>query len=277
MAKNDINEKGEVHEELSEYIKNQINVEVEKAVRKADNKLLKHKSWIIFEKNIAILILLALICAGVYYLYRDKYFDKFFTKVEYVKEKDNVPVANEEEKPVDYDKEYGHYLSYIILNEKSEYIKDYYEGNLTNELKLYLSLSLINESDIQIEDNTIIVPVDVIKKQYEDFFNEGFAPMSFKYNDITFKYLKTQNIFVAEGSKLNRTSNIKREITGAEVNGHNLKLIVTEAIVRDGIVYNVVSGKKIGKQKDSLKDYAKQLNTLVYEFEDAYLAKIERN
>jgi hypothetical protein len=281
MAKKEVDEKEGLKVELIDYLKSQVDIEVEKAVRKADNKLLRQKSRIIFGKNIIIILLLAVILFGVYYLYKDHYFDKYFTKVEYVeKEKTTTKVdtsdTKKEEEVIDYNKDYGHYLDNYIITENCDYLKDFYKGDLTDELKLYLSVSLMGESSFTIEDKTIVLSADAVKSIYTSLFDLEFMPISFKYNGVSFKYLASQNMFIGEGEKLNQESNIKRDIIKVEEQGSILRLTVLEAIVKDDVVYNVLNNKKIGKYKNGLKDYQKQVNTIVYEFTDNTLTKIEK-
>ena len=218
---------------------------------------------------------------GLYYLYQDKYFDKFFTKVEYI-EKENIKtsdvenVSKEKESEIDLNQEYSSYLENIIISENSDYKKDFYSGNLTNELKLSLTINLVDEDYILIEDNSVILDDGVLEDKYKDIFSDVFIPMSFKYNGLSFKYLKSQHIFIADGIGLNKENNIKREIVNVEQKDNKLYITTLEALIKDGKVYNVLTNKKIGNFKNSLKDYEKQINSVIYEFEDSSLIDIRK-
>ena len=127
-----------IKEELKDYVdiklKNSFNEELERSNR----RLIREKNKKILFRNIVIFVLLVIIGLLLYLMYTNKYFHKFFSdskSEEVVKEEVKKEEEKEEVKEITLDdliKKYSYLLDKVNMNEKSDYIKDYYEGNLTN-------------------------------------------------------------------------------------------------------------------------------------------------
>ena len=58
MAKKEIDETEKMKLELLDYLKNQVDIEVSSAVKKAESRFIRHKNAVILRKNIIILIMM---------------------------------------------------------------------------------------------------------------------------------------------------------------------------------------------------------------------------
>lgn len=265
----------EIKDDLTDYMKSKIDTEVEKAVEKSTKKLVRYKNSIILKKNITIIILL-IICAFLSYnLYKisnininvsttKKSVQKAETKEQVKKEEKEESKENELENKK---KEYKHLIDDIYINEDCEYIKDFYEGNLTDEIKLYLAMNNINEEKIVSEDDSIYIEEKDIKESYDNFFNSSFTPKSFEYNNLKLHYLSSKSMFISNGKFEKVKSNITKEIIDID-ESEDLVITTVEGIIKDDKLYNIVNEKEVKEyKKDDIEKYKDELTTLHYHFE----------
>ena len=106
------------------------------------------------------------------YLYNQGYLGKF-----YYEKNENKPVNNndnnsnnkqdkkEEEKAriLELINKYSYLIENIHLDTKSEYLTEYYSGNLTNELKEHLAFSLINNSNNSSDESSSYFDAELLK------------------------------------------------------------------------------------------------------------------
>lgn len=268
----------EIKDDLTDYMKNKIDFEVDKAVERSTKKLVRYKNSIILKKNITIIILI-IICAFLSYnLYKisniniDVSLNKKSTKnVEVEKQvKNEEKEKKEESKENELEKkkkEYKHLIDDIYINENSEYKKDFYDGNITDEIKLYLAMNNINEEKVISEDDSIYIEEKDIKESYDNFFSSNFTPKSFEYNNLKLHYLSSKSMFISNGKFEKEKSNIIKEIIDID-EGENLVITTVEGIIKDNKLYNIVSEKEVREyKKDSLEEYKDELTTLQYHFE----------
>ena len=262
----------DVKEELKEYMKEEIDKEVSNSIKNAEKKLIRHKNLVIIRKNIVIIILLLLIAFGVYYLYKDNYFDKFIKTEKTV----NVNVIEstkkiesesiESKKELDKD-EYIRYINPYKMHETSEYVKYFYTGNLSDEAKLYISLYNLDSDKVVLEDELNYIDEDDLKEVYDDLFMDEFVPKSFKFGEASIKYLENKNMFIVKGT-INRDTNIVKEITDVEEDDETIKIKTIEGIVYKKKLFNIVDKAEIKKySNDSLVKYKDRLNIMEYEFD----------
>lgn len=274
MAKKELDEKEKTKLEMLDYLKEQVNLEVSSAVKKAENRLLKHKNIVIFKKNVIIIFLLVVIFGIGFYLYKDNYFDKYLTnsnaKVNYLDETDKID-------NVDLKELHSYLLDNIVISENSKYLKDFYDGKLTDDIKNYLTLGLVLESDFEKEDEVLLLSEETFLSYYNKLFLESGKIASFDYNNNNIKYLKSQNIFLIEALNLDKKSNIKKSILNIEKENNEIKITTVEAIVKDEYIYNILDGKKIGKYDNNLEKYKGKLNILTYTFESEKLISLSKS
>ncbi|MBR2708557.1 MAG: hypothetical protein IKE90_03910 [Bacilli bacterium] len=265
----------EIKNDLTDYMKSKIDTEVEKAVDKSTKKLIRYKNSIILKKNITIIILI-IICAFLSYnLYKISNINinvsttkKSTQKLEQKKTVKTEEKEETKEKELENKKkEYKHLIDDIYINDDSTYIKDFYEGNLTDEIKLYLAMNNINEDKVVSEDDSIYIEEDDIKESYDNFFNTDFTPKSFEYNNLKFHYLSSKSMFISNGKFEKVKNNILKEII--DINEDKELIITTvEGILKDDKLYNIVNQKEIKNYKnDSLEKYKDDLTIIHYYFE----------
>ena len=214
MAKK-VTEKKEVQEEkldvkklkkeLSEYIEKEIKDRYSEEIEKSKRRVIKRKNKKILVRNIIIILLSAIIIYLLYLLNSLDYFDKYFLEDNnlIIISKDDEKVIEEKEeekekKPTleELKKEYSFLLDNIYINEESSYTSDYYNGKLTPELKNYLSLNTVDIDKFTKEDNYHIISEELLKKAYENLFDDKYASNDFNYNGNSIRYINVINSYI---------------------------------------------------------------------------------
>lgn len=276
----------QIKEELTDYVNLQIKKSFNDEVEKANKRLLREKGKKILFKNIVIIVLLAIIGFLIYLLYDAKYFDKFFNHgsnvIEVVKEnKTDTEEAKEPEvkEPTleELVSKYGHLLDKVTINEKSNYLKDYYDGKLTDELKKYLSLNNIDFKKIQVEEDYNILTDEELLNEYKNLFDDDkYKSDSFQYNENKLRYLNKLESYISDTILEKEKTNIKREIINIKVDNEKVIFTVVEALVKDNKIYNIIDQKEIANSDKKLSEYKDKLNTLTYTFNEEKLVSIKK-
>lgn len=276
-AENDVKKIDEIKDEVLSYAKERVDIEVQNSFKKLEKKVVKAKNGKILRRDLLIILLICLSGFFGYKLYRTGYFNDYFYLKEEIKDdnKDNVPSKNEgkEDQDIEPEKDLSFHsvaLDNYYISSKSDYLKDYYNGNLTDELLLVMTLNKLDENAIIIDEDSFIINSDDLNNVFIDLY-EGieYPNKSFSYNGIKLKYLSSQNLYIAlEEIKLNDKSDIVRYIDSIEENDDKIVIKTTEAICKDGKVLNILTNKSVGEYKDneSIKKYADKLNKLEYIF-----------
>lgn len=272
-----------VKEELTSYLRVVIDKEVSKVVEKSSKKLVRHKNAIIIRRDIIIVILL-LVCLFLGYELVDRSNINIDINTKR-KEASNSQVIEEEkseESPVsekeDLKEKYKHLTDDIYINEESPYVKDFYEGTLSDELKLYLAMNILDKDKVTSEDGTLYVDEGDLKEIYNLLFTDEYSGKSFKYGELSFKYL-SKGLFWADGKYEKESSNIVKDIIEVKEEDESLEITTVEGLVKENKLYNILSDKEVKNYKgDSLEKYEDHLTKMVYDFEkidDSYkLSKI---
>ena len=141
---------------------------------------------------------------GVYYLYKDGYFDKdkqvvVDNKKDDIQNKISEDNKREEDeiKTAELINKYSYLLDKINIDIKCDYINELYAGNLTTSLKEYLAYKLIDSKKIISDDTSSYFDVSDMENSYKELFNDKLAYSSFKYNGVTYKYLESKNMFIS--------------------------------------------------------------------------------
>ena len=231
-------------QELTDYIDKTVKKEINDELDKTYKKLIREKNKKIIFRNIVILILLAIIYFLFYLLYSNNYFKKYTqNKVEVKKvEKVNIEKKKEEKENNldDLKEKYSYLLDNIYINDKSEYLKVFYEGKLTDELKSYITLNTVN---FETNDNIIIIDEDTFKESYEKIFND-YKNIDFIYNGNEVKYIEKIKSYMINNKIEKNTTRIKREIIDIKEND-NIEITTKEAIYKHDKVYNILTNKEI--------------------------------
>ena len=276
-----------VDQKIQKIVDDKVKKEIVSEIDKANKRVIREKNRKIFYKNIIIIILLA-VCVGLtYLLYDNGYFDKYFNKgKETVEKKSSSKKSTSKDSKKDEKKEptldelkdkYGYLINNIYIYENSDYLNEYYDGNLTTELKNYLALNLVDTSKLQEEDDYNILDTDTLKDKYKELFSNDYESKTFKYNGNTIRYITKMDSYITE-EKINKSSsNIKREITNIEVvSDKEIKITTIEGKVNDNKVYNIISNDELGDYNNNLLDYTDRLNKITYVFKDNKLNSIEK-
>lgn len=277
LTLSDVNNK-EIYDYLKDKIDKEVKLQVQNEVQKEVKKIIRSKNRTIIKRDIVILILLVCCFFLGYNLYKisDIRIDITKTdkgnKISEVKNKeDNENKGEQEVKKEDTleDKitKYGNLLDDIYIGEDSDYLEDFYKGNMTDEVKLYLALNHLDSEKFIVEDETTYVNLDDLKNSFEDIIDGDFNPKSFKWGADSFKYLSSKELFLFDGKFKKEKSNIQREIIDI-TDDDDLMITTTEGIIKDSKLYNV-SGKEVKDYKDKkLIDYKESLTTVSYVFKN---------
>lgn len=283
----------ECKEEIDKYAKERVEVESSSQTVKSLKKELSSKKVSSGIKSFIILCLLACIGYGIYYLYDDGYFDekKNDTKECNCKSSntnnvvdpgkngnDPKTIKTPEEELEDLKKEYSYLLDGIVFDLNSNYTRDYYNGNLTNELKEYLAYKLVDKENVISGDDSMYFELSDLETAYNVLFNEKLEPTSFKYNNALYSYIESKEMFISN-SKPNEDKEITKEIADIKVEDKNIIITTVEGYLTDaGKLYNILTNKKISSYKanDSLNKYKNKLNVVKYTFNDEHLVSIEK-
>lgn len=284
MAKKKIEEKSiitseinidEIKDDLKDYIDIQIKKNLKEELEKSNKKLLKEKNKKIFWKNVVILLLIGLIIYLLYLLNSVDYFDKFFLKNNSKQVNANIEEKKEQEVKTDevptledLKKEYSNLIEKININENSEYIKDFYNGDLTSNLKKYLILNLIDFSKLNKEEDYNLIDEDYFKEEYEKLFDD-YDGGSFSYNGNKIRYLQKMNSYISTNLLEKIDTNIKREIVDIKVDGEKVYITTVEGLLKDNKLYNIVSMEEVEEyKKELISKYESDLNKITYVFDN---------
>ena len=251
-------------EQIDKYIKERVEREVASESLKIYKKQLRSKTIISLVKTIIIIILILIIGYGMFYLYKDGYFDNKDIIIN-----NDVPVINVDDEKSSIDdlkKEYSFLLDNVIMYDNSNYLKDFYNGNLTNELKEYLAFNLIIKDDINKDNDTIYFKDDVLKESYNKLFDKDIEYVSFNASKVDYKYIKLMNAFVGDG-KEEVGNKITRDIVDIKVDNDNVVITTIEGLIKDNKLYNILSLNEVkGYNKGDIFKYESSLNKVIYTF-----------
>ena len=297
----DINE---YKEEIDKYIKERIGIESEKEKDEIDKYIkeriekessfnsikfyrrkIRNKNIAVFIEFIIIVFILGTLVVENIYLYNQGYLGKF-----YYEKNENKPVNNndnnsnnkqdkkEEEKAriLELINKYSYLIENIHLDTKSEYLTEYYSGNLTNELKEHLAFSLINNSNNSSDESSSYFDAELLKNAYNKLFSSELEYTDFKYDGASYKYIKAKDLFIS--TAISTTGNkIVKEIINVEEKDNGVIITTVEAYIKDNKLYNVLSNKEITdyKKDEKISKYVKKLNTVKYVFSNGLLESIK--
>lgn len=268
----------EIKEELTDYINIQIKKNFNEELERANKALIKEKNKKIFIKNIEIIILICIIIFLSYLLYDNHYYDKYLNQFNQNNQlNQNNDNSNEENTVLqELISNYSYLVENLTISENSSYINDYYKGNLTKELKNYLTMNTMNFEELTIEDETNLIENNLFQDHYNQLFKEDYESSSFDYNGIKVRYLKKLETYITDSIIKQNKSNIKKEIINIDVLENEVIITTLEGILIDNKLYNILSSKEITSYKnDSFTNYEKDLNKVVYTFIDNKLVSIK--
>ena len=278
-------------DELKDYITLEIRREYNEEIEKANRRLIKEKNKSLLWKNIFIVLLILVIGFLVYLMYKDGYFNRIFSnnseKVIDVgdennqnkQDNENKSSGKEEIKKPTFDelkKEYAHLLDNIYINEESDYIDNYYHGILSNELKNYLALNLIDFTSLSKEDDYNIIDADALRIKYNMIFNDTYKSENFDYDGNKIRYINKIDSYITASLLEKKKTNIVREIINIEVIDNQVVIETVEALIKDNGIYNILTKEKMEDEK-SIIELKDKLTHVFYTFENENLVSLKEN
>ena len=261
--------------ELTEYLKGQVDYYVKQEIDKTSKKIIKVKNKQILTRNLIILLLLGAVGYLGFRLYENGYFNKYYKgeiKEEVTPKQEEVipkPEEKEESKPTleELKNKYGNLLNPIIVSGNSNYLEEFYKGDLTEELKLSIALANVKQSSIEIEEDMSFLEEEVLKSAYEAIFESEYKGMSFNYNAEALKYSTSRKEYIANGELKIASNTIQKEIIDIK-EGENIVITTIEGYISEGKLYNKKTNTMIENydSKKELSEYKEKLATVKYTF-----------
>ena len=270
----------EMDKRIEKVVTEKLKKEVFEEIDKANRKVIRYKNWKILIKNIFLLLFFAIICFLVYLLYTQHYFDSYFhveSKKEEVVEKEDTKEEEVVAEPTldDYIREYGSYLDDYSLSDQSTYLEDFYQGNLTDELKNYFALNSINFDKLEVEEDYNVIDRSSLMDACTNLFGKGCKEVSFDYNGNKVRYFEKLESYVTNRLLEKGSTTIQRQIVDITVDRRTVKITTLEGIVVDENIYTVSPYEWVSEYDgEGLANYP--LNKVIYTFEDQKLVKIEK-
>ena len=292
-------DKDMLKKELEHYIDDRINTTFINELDKANKRLIREKSRKIIWKNVVILILLAIIGFLLYLLFSNNYFDKYFnsSKEEVIEKEKKDETKNEDinkdkkdevVKPTpsptpkvptldELKKEYGSLINNYYLSDLSIYINDFYSGNLSNDLKKYLTLNSFDFDSLKKEDDYQIISASTFKIAYEKLFDDTLINSSFDYDNHKIRYVSMMESYMTDEILKKDESKIVKEIKDILVDDDIVKITTIEGIIKEDKLYEIVNNNIIDDYKgDSIINYQDKLNKVIYTFKNGKLIKLDK-
>ena len=270
-------------DQIDKYIKERVDKESASEAVKFYKKRIRNKNIAIFVEFIIILILIASLVVGGIYLYNDGYFNKYELKINRSEkpttntdEQENEKTDEKKNKLSELVNKYSYLIVDINMDTKSEYLTEFYSGNLSTELKEYLAFQLIDKNYITTDNNSSYFDAQILKSAYKELFGEDIEYKDFKFNGAFYKYLRVNDMFIS--TTLSTTGNkIIKEITNIEEKDDKVIITTTEGYIKDNHLYNVLSKKEITdyKKDEKISKYSKKLNIVKYTFNNEVLESIK--
>lgn len=271
--------------ELKEFIDTQLKKDLIQEVEKANKKIIKEKNKKILQKNIIIVLLLGVIALAGYQLYELDFFARFFVKdynpktEEKKKEnaKEEIEEKEEKKEPTleELKEKYEKLLDPIIISTNSKYLEEYYNGDLTNELKSYLALNQMDFDKVEVEDDYNVISEEELKKSYQELFNDSFEANTFDYNGNKVRYINKLKTYMTNSILIKEPLDITREIIDIKEIDDNVVITTVEGYLEDDHLYNAKTKEEIEYYGDSILNYQEQLNIMKYTFKNNKLVSIK--
>ena len=274
--------------ELKQYITYETRNAFNDFIEVEHKKIIKEKNKKIFWNNFIIFILLVLIVYLVFLLFKNDYFNKYIKNLNDNYYKDNINnVENSSDKIIndkdsyklsleDLKKKYSYLLDNIIISDNCDYLSDFYNHNITYEMKNYISLYKLEFNNLKVEDEYNIISSRELSDMYKKIFNDEFQNISFVFNGNKVRYISQIDSYITDYALKKEDSNIKREIIDIKEIDGDVIITTVEGIVKNNKLYNILDKNEIEEYKgDSITNYKNQLNVNKYRFKDGIFIGFE--
>lgn len=270
-------ELNEVKQEVLDYAKERIDVEIQNSIKKLEKKIYKKRTFTLLKRNLFIILLLVIIGYLMYELYHTGYFNQFIVPVEIEKQMNEEKESTILETPAEDQlteqkdaliKRHQNAFKNFIISENSSSIADLYNGNLSEDVKITFAMNQFDKTKFTEEEDMLLLNEIDLNALFEELFNTSFEHKTFTFNGESYRYLKSQQMYLVASYKKEK-SNIQREIVDVKEDGDNVIITTVEAIVDKDKVSNILTKKEVAEYKDkkSIISNKEKLNQLVYTFE----------
>lgn len=272
----------EVDKRIDSTFNQKIRKEFLEEIDNSNRRLIREKNKRNICKNIIIIILILIIFYLVYLLYKDNYFDKYFIKegnkvVEKDKNKTNEEKIDKKETLEELKTKYSELLDNIVIYEESNYLEDYYNGNLTEDLKKYLALNLMNLDELEVEEDYNIIEDKTLEIAYKKIFEDNYSSSNFDYNGTKIRYLNKIDSYITDNILKRLENNIVREIVEINLNNNKVEITTIEGLLKENKLYNVLTKNEINEyNNDNIITYQDKLNKVTYVFENNKLKELRK-
>ena len=271
-----------IKDELYDYTDEVVRRYYLQEIEKTNKIIIREKNKKILFRNFLITLLLLIIVYLLYLLTTVNYFSRFnidnntSETIETKPVKEETKESKSEPTLEELKERYEYLLNNILIDENSKYTKDYYDGNLTNELKNYLSLNNVDMSKIdEIDDYNMFSDI-ILKSAYEELFNDTYKSTTFNYNGNQVRYISKLNSYISTSLIKKTESNIKREIIAINIENNRILITTVEGLIKEDKLYNPKDNVEVPNyKKDSLLNYQDKLAKLIYTFENDKLINIK--
>ena len=256
--------------ELIGYVDEKIKNEFLDELGKSHKRLIKEKNKKILSKNICIVLLLGIILFLIYQLYELQYFNRFFVKENNTKiiEKIEEPKEKTEEKKKipsleELKDKYSSLLDPYCLNSNSPYIKDYYDGNLTPEIKQSFIMNNLDFSKFEVEEDYYVIDEILFQEENNILFNEQEQFSTFDYNGNRIRYINKMKSYMTDTLIQKEECNIEKTIIDIKEQDNQVLITTQEGKWKEDQIVNVITE-------------GTELSTITYVFEEQKLISIKK-
>ena len=272
-----------IKKELTEYVDEKIRLELVDNIENAHKKVIREKNYKILWRDFLVLLLLGICGFLVYTLYNINYFELTLNKnsntqnTNVIEEnKENVEVVVEPTLD-ELKSKYSYLIDKVIISDESIYIEDFYNGNMTKELKNYLTLNLVDFDTLTVQDDYNIINEFNFTEKFKELFSSEYENSNFNYNGNSVRYIGLINSYLTNTLLVKTTTNIQREITNIVVNNNEVKITTIEGIVKDNKLFNPITKEEVeGYNNDNLSNYENSLVKITYVFDGEKLNSINK-
>ena len=277
-----------IKKELTKYIDDQIKANFNEEVEKANKRLIREKNKKIVFRNIVILILIGIIGFLLFIMYRNGYFSKILNAGEKteIQEKDNKENNSKEEKQEEpkeikptleeLKQKYEKLLDPYTITSLCDYKEDLYSGNLSSNLRKYMTLNTIDFKSIVSEDYNIINE-NTFKKAFETLFTSGYEKGSFNYNENHIRYIPQLETYMSDKLLERGEYDLVREIISIEENEEKVFITTIEGVLKNNHLFNILTLEEVPSfNGGSILNYQDKLNKITYIFEKEKLVDLKK-
>ena len=242
--------KEEIKVELKEYLNNYNEKRFLEELDKSNRRLIKEKNHKIIFRDIIIFLLICFIIGGSYVLYHKKVFDFLLNRnraVEVIEKKDSIKQEEKKEQVVeekeisqeDLKKKYGYLLDKYNLGIKSRYLKDFYDGKLTSEIKKEMVLNNVFEKIVIDEEDYSSIDENDFSLAFSKLFNDDYNRNGFIYNNNKIRFISKFNQYISE-SLLKKDIMIDKEIVDIKEEGKQILIRTNENVNNEEIIMTYI-------------------------------------